>query len=85
MKLFDHTIRDPNGMHVRPTMALQGMLMYTRSKVKVMKGNKTANALDIMQIIDLHVLQGDRVTVSIEGPDEDTVSTDVEMYFENNF
>lgn len=86
MKSFEYTITDPVGIHARPAgLLVKEVKNYAGTTVTVTKGEKSANALKIMALMGMGIKQGDTVTVSIEGENEDAVAASVEAFFKENF
>ena len=53
--------------------------------VTVTKGDKSVNALKLMGLMSMAVKQGETVTVTIEGENEDQVCAELEQFFKENF
>lgn len=84
MKTFGYTIKDELGIHARPAGILVKEAKNYESKIKITKGQKTAEATRLMAIMGMAVKNGDTVTVSIEGPDEDQAFEGIKAFFESN-
>lgn len=84
MKSFEYTITDPVGIHARPAGNLSKEAKKYDSVIKITKDGKSAEAKKLMALMGLGVKQGDTVTVSIEGGDEETVAAQMEEFFKNN-
>ncbi len=85
MKSFDYIITDPVGIHARPAgILVKEVKNYTDSVVTLTKGDKTVNLLKLMALMQLGVKQGDTVTVSVEGGDEEAVCAAIEDFFKAN-
>lgn len=84
MKTFEYTIKDELGIHARPAGILVKKAKNYESKIKITKGQKTAEATRLMAIMGMAVKNGDTVTVSIEGPDEDQAFEGIKAFFESN-
>ena len=84
MKSFEYTIKDELGIHARPAGILVKEAKNYESKIKITKGQKTAEATRLMAIMGMAVKNGDTVTVSIEGPDEDQAFEGIKAFFESN-
>ena len=85
MKSFDYIITDPVGIHARPAgILVKEVKNYTDSVVTLTKGDKTVNLLKLMALMQLGVKQGDTVTVSVEGGDEEAVCAALEDFFKAN-
>ena len=85
MKSFDYVITDPVGIHARPAGILVNEIKKFASAVTVTKGDKSVNALKLMQLMGMGIKQGDTVTVTIDGADEDTAAATIEEFFKANF
>lgn len=81
MKEFCFTIKDERGIHARPAAMLAASLKHVKSVVYLQANGKTADACKLMDIMRLGVRQGNRVTVKVEGIDEDSVITQLKEFF----
>lgn len=85
MKSFDYIITDPVGIHARPAgILVKEVKNYTDSVVTLTRGDKTVSLLKLMALMQLGVKQGDTVTVSVEGGDEEAVCAAIEDFFKAN-
>ena len=85
MKSFDYIITDPVGIHARPAgILVKEVKNYKDSVVTLTRGDKTVNLLKLMALMQLGVKQGDTVTVSVEGGDEEAVCAAIEDFFKAN-
>ncbi len=84
MKEFTYRITHPNGLHGRPAAGLVTAARELDSAVTVQKGDKRAAADRIMALMTLGVVQGDTVTITVEGGDEERSLEQIKNYFENN-
>ena len=86
MKSFDYTITDPVGIHARPAgILVKEIKSYAGATVTVTKGEKSVNALKLMALMGMGIKQGDTVTVSVEGDNEDEVAAKIEEFFKTYF
>lgn len=86
MKSFEYTITDPVGIHARPAgILVQKIREQSGTSVFISKGEKSVNALKLMALMQMGIKQGDTITVSIEGENEEQVATDLEVFFKENF
>ncbi len=86
MKTFDYVITDPVGIHARPAgLLVKEIKNYAGSTVTITKGEKSVNALKLMALMQMGIKQGDTVTVSVEGGDEEAVAAAIESFFKANF
>ncbi len=84
MKTFEYTIKDELGIHARPAGILVKEAKNYESKIKITKVQKTSEATRLMAIMGMAVKNGDTVTVSIEGPDEDQAFEGIKAFLESN-
>ncbi|MGN8631140.1 HPr family phosphocarrier protein [Blautia sp. HCP3S3_G3] len=84
MKSFEYTITDEVGIHARPAGLLVKEVKKYDSVINVTKDGKSAEAKKLMALMGLGVKQGDTVTVSVEGGDEEAVAAKIEEFFKNN-
>ena len=87
MKTFDYTVKDELGIHARPAGLLVKKITGVRSNVTIAVKAKgtSADATRLMAVMKMAVKQGDVVTVTIDGEDEDTVAPQIEQFFKDNF
>lgn len=84
MKQFEYTIQDPMGLHARPAGALVRAAKAYSSKITVACGEKSAALTKLMAVMSLGVKQGQTVTVSIDGEDEDRAFEELQRAFREN-
>ena len=85
MKSFEYTITDPVGIHARPAgLLVKEMKKYTGCTITISKDGNSVNALKLMALMQMGVKQGDTITVSVEGEDEETAAAAIEEYFKEN-
>ena len=85
MKTFDYVITDPVGIHARPAgLLVKEIKNYAGSTVTITKGDKSVNALKLMAIMQMGIKQGDTVTISVDGGDEEAVASAIEAFFKAN-
>ena len=85
MKSFDYIITDPVGIHARPAgILVKEVKNYKDSTITLAKGGKSVNLLKLMALMQMGIKQGDKVTVSVEGGDEEAVCAKIEEFFKAN-
>ena len=86
MKRFDYTITNPVGIHARPAGKLsKEARSYTDVTITLTKGEKSADVRKLMSLMGMGVKQGDTVTVSVEGENEEEIAAKIEDFFKACF
>lgn len=84
MKEFNYVITDPEGIHARPAALLIKLTCGFSSVLTIEKEGKKADAKRIFGIMGLGVKQGQEVTITAEGQDEDLAIAEIERFFKEN-
>ena len=84
MKTFDYVITDEIGIHARPAGILAKTAKALDSEVTITKGEKSVGASKLMMLMGLGIKQGDTITVTIDGGDEENSYNTMKEFFENN-
>lgn len=84
MKEFRYTITDSEGIHARPAGEFVKEAKKFASGVKIVKGEKSADAKKIFGLMSLGVKQGEEILVQIEGTDEEEAATGLEKFLKEN-
>jgi len=84
MKTFEYTIKDELGIHARPAGLLVKEAKKYESECTITKDGKTKKLTQLMMLMSLGVKQGDTVTISVDGADEDAAVAALKEFFENN-
>lgn len=84
MKSFSYVITDEVGIHARPAGILVKEAKKYGAKITVAMGDKSADATKLMALMSMGVKQGDEVTVSVEGDDEESAAAEIEKFFRDN-
>lgn len=84
MKEFKYKITDPMGMHARPAGLFVKEASASECSITVTKGEKSVNAKKIFAVMGLAVKCGEEVTITLDGPDEDTVVETLERFMKEN-
>ena len=87
MKQFTYTITDPVGIHARPAGLLAKAAKGLDSTITIIKedGSKSAVATKLMAMMSMGIKQGETVTVTIEGGNEEANAATIEAFFKENF
>jgi phosphocarrier protein len=64
-------ITDENGFHIKPSKNLCQSMMDFKSSIKIVCGNREANAKSLLSVLGAQIKQGDEVEFIIDGEDEE--------------
>ena len=81
---FNHTVKDPNGIHARPAGLLVKEVARFQSEVTLQKGGKYANGKGLFSLLSLSVKSGETVTVTVSGSDEREAADAIKAYMIEN-
>lgn len=84
MKQFTYTITDELGIHARPAGLLVKKAAEFKSTVSVDNGVKKGDAKKIMSLMMMAVKQGQAVTFTVEGEDEEAAAAALEAFMKEN-
>ena len=84
MKTFDFTVTDGLGIHARPAGLIAKAAKGFSSEIVISKDGKSAVCTKVMAIMGLGVKCGDRITVTINGGDEEAAEKAMRELFEAN-
>jgi phosphocarrier protein len=84
VKTFQYQITDAVGIHARPAGLLVQEAKKYGSKIMLQVNGKSAEAAKLMALMSLGVKQGQTVTVSVEGADEDEACRGMKDFFRKN-
>ena len=71
-------------MCVRQPIPQSLVCEHKDSVITLAKGEKSVNLLKLMALMQMGIKQGDKVTVSVEGGDEEAVCAKIEEFFKAN-
>ena len=80
MKKKGITIRLENGLEARPIAMLVQVASRYESSIYIETGDKKVNAKSIMGMMTLILSEGDTITVSADGKDEDEAIVGIDEY-----
>lgn len=84
MRSFNYTITDPEGIHARPAGAFVKSAAACACNVTIAKAEKTVDAKRILAVMSLGVKNGETITVTCDGSDEDTAADSLETFLKEN-
>ena len=82
MKQFEYTVRDPLGIHARPAGLLAKEAKRFSSVCTVTKNRQTKKLTQLMMLMSMGIKQGDTITVTAEGEDEEEAIAALRHFFE---
>ena len=85
MKEVKYVLKDPLGIHARPAGQMVKLAGKFKCDIQIGKPNKMANAKRIIGVMALALKQGDEVTMTFSGEDEDEAYALVGKFLEENF
>ncbi|WP_020612452.1 HPr family phosphocarrier protein [Sediminispirochaeta bajacaliforniensis] len=78
-------IQNKAGIHVRPSGVIMNEVSPYEGKVILEKEDVEVELTSIMALLSLGLVQGDRITIRIEGPDENKTAEKLVELFQHNF
>ena len=84
MKEFSYMIQDEIGIHARPAGLLVKEAKPFDSEIMLSVNGKKVDIKKLMALMALGVKNGDEVTVTAEGDDEDAAIEKIEGFFKAN-
>jgi len=82
MVSFDYTIKDPMGFHARPVgIMVKAAAPYKTTKVTVTHNGASADGKRMFAILGLQVNQGETITVTVEGENEQALADAIRDIF----
>ena len=84
MKEFTHVINDPLGLHARPAGMLVKAVAGYDCAVTLTTATGKADAKRLMAVMRLAAKQGNELTVTGDGADEEKAATELKAFLEAN-
>lgn len=84
MQSFKYVVKDELGIHARPAGMLVKEAKQFTSVITLECGEKKAVAKGVMGVMGMAVKQGNEVTVTAEGEDEEAAIAALQKFFEEN-
>ena len=81
MKEFKYVITDALGIHARPAGELVKLCKSYACDIKIAKDGKAMNAKGVFGIMGIGAKQGQEVTLTFDGADEDAACAAVKEFF----
>ena len=85
MLKFEHTVKDPLGIHARPAGQIAKLAKgFADTVITIEKNGTAAKASQLMKLMGLAVKNGDTVTVAVEGGNEEAAFAAMKEFFDAN-
>lgn len=84
MKEFTHIIQDPIGLHARPAAALVKACAAYQCAITLSCGTAKCDARRLMAVMRLGARNGQELTVTCDGTDEDTAAAQLQTFLAQN-
>ncbi len=78
-------VKNANGLHLLPCSVIARAVKDFPGTVKLIRGNREANAKSIMDVIQLGAVCGTELILEVEGPGAAEVTDRIEMLFDDGF
>lgn len=79
------TVQNDTGLHSRPADLFVRTAKLYASTITVHKGEKSADAKNIIKVILLNVSQGQEIRIVADGEDGEAAIADLQTLIESNF
>ncbi|MCI5639687.1 MAG: HPr family phosphocarrier protein [Lachnospiraceae bacterium] len=84
MKEFTYVITDPEGIHARPAGELVKVAKGFQCDIKLTKDGKSGDCKKIFGLMGLAVKNGNEVTITFDGEDEEAAYEGVSKFMQEN-
>ncbi len=78
-------VKNANGLHLLPCSVIARAVKDFPGTVKLIRGNREANAKSIMDVIQLGAVCGTELTLEVEGQGAAEVTDRIEQLFDDGF
>ena len=83
MVSFDYTIHDAMGLHARPVgLVVKAVKPYQDAQITITQAGKQADAKRMFAVMGLQVKQGETITVTVQGGQEQQIADQIRAIFE---
>ena len=84
MKQICYTIKDPEGVHALPASGLIKLAENFACEITAEGNGKSVDAKHVFGLVGLGIKQGQTLTLTFDGPDEETAASEIERYLQGN-
>ena len=82
MKQIQVEVKCSLGIHARPAALIAQACTNLKSSVTLETANETAQGSNVLEILALHATKGTKLTITVDGPDEDTAIEKIQEVFD---
>ncbi len=84
MKQICYTVKDPEGVHALPASGLIKLAESFACEITAEGNGKRVDAKHVFGLVGLGVKQGQTLTLTFDGQDEDKAAGEIERYLQGN-
>ena len=84
MKQFSYVVQDAMGIHARPAGQIVKLAKDLKGQITIEKDWNVVDAKRLLALMKLNVLQGEKITISAEGEQENEDLQRMEVFFREN-
>lgn len=84
MKTLEYTIQDELGIHARPAGLLVKKAATFQSDITISAKGKQASLKKLFALMGLGIKQGDTITITVEGTDEEAAAAELTGFLQEN-
>ena len=85
MTSFSYVLKDPAGIHARPATQMIQQCHGYKCNITINCGTKKADAKRIFSVMSLGAKQGQEVTFTFDGEDEDVACQQIQQFVSEHF
>jgi phosphocarrier protein HPr len=78
-------VLSPEGLHLRSASAIAAVTKQWNANVIVRKGDRQANAMNVLEILTLFAMEGDELVIEASGAEAQPAVEAIAKLFENGF
>lgn len=84
MRNFSYVIQNPLGLHARVAGMIASKALSSKSQIEIQLGKRRVDARDLVGMMGLLAVCGDRLQVEISGGDEERACEEIKRIMEEN-
>lgn len=85
MRRFSFVMSEGAPVHARPAGKLVKLAKRYESSVQLIRGNSQSSCKCLVSVMCLNLQPGDRITLEVDGPDEDEAFTALKKFILEDF